>query len=76
MSLEEYLELTDEEINYIVSLDFGESATNPWTGSVLPSNSKSLKLEIESQDEDEASFDMDIVDFDEFLDIPEGFDSD
>lgn len=76
LSLEEYLELTDEEIIYITSLDFGESATNPWTGSVLPVNSKGVKLETDNEDDDVSINDINQFDFDDFLDIPEGFDAD
>lgn len=76
LSLEEYLELTDEEINYIVSLDYGESAVNPWAGSVLPTNSKSLRLESDNEDDDINITDIPGSDFDDFLDIPEGFEND
>lgn len=77
LSIEEYLELTDEEIIYIVSLDFGESAANPWTGSVLPSNCKRNVVETNDDDDlDVNPTDIPGVDYDDLLDIPEGFDND
>ena len=35
MSLEEYLNLTDEEIQFLIAYDYGTRPTSPWHGSVL-----------------------------------------
>jgi len=35
MSLEQFLDMSDEELNYIASAGYGESIEDPWFGSVL-----------------------------------------
>ena len=45
LSLEEFLNLSDEEITYIESLDIGESASTPWTGSALPERGRRMNIE-------------------------------
>jgi hypothetical protein len=35
LTIEEYLSLSDEDIQYLVSLDVGESVLNPFKGSVI-----------------------------------------
>jgi hypothetical protein len=35
LTIEEYLSLTDDDIQYLVSLDTGESILNPFKGSVI-----------------------------------------
>lgn len=40
LTMEEYLNLTDEEITYIISLGYGDSPSSPWTGSALSENTR------------------------------------
>lgn len=40
LSIEEYLNLTDADIQYLVSCNFGETIVNPFSGSAIKSNSK------------------------------------
>lgn len=35
LSVEQYLELTDEELEYLISINYGESIENPFFGSIL-----------------------------------------
>jgi len=35
ISTEQYLELSDEELEYLVAYNYGETVENPWFGSVL-----------------------------------------
>lgn len=71
LTLEEYLELSDEDIVYLVSIDFGESAQSPWTGSVLPHNTKSKDFDLFDEDGD-SNIRGDLPDdFDMGLDIPD-----
>ena len=35
LSFEQYIELTDEEVEYLISINYGESIENPFFGSVL-----------------------------------------
>ena len=49
MSVEEYLNLTERDVQYLLSINAGDYISNPWTGSVI----SSIKKEIEdSADED------------------------
>lgn len=35
MSTEQYLEMSDEELEYIIAWNYGEELENPWFGSVI-----------------------------------------
>ncbi len=35
LSFEQYIELTDEEVEYLISINYGETIENPFFGSVL-----------------------------------------
>lgn len=35
MSTEQYLEMTDEELEYLIAYNYGDIHENPWFGSVL-----------------------------------------
>lgn len=35
LSVEQYLELTDEELEYLISINYGEAIENPFFGSIL-----------------------------------------
>ncbi len=72
LSIEEYLEITDEDILYLISIDYGESSINPWSGSVLPDNSKKVYMD-DLDNEEESSIDLNFFDSDESLDIPDDF---
>jgi hypothetical protein len=41
LTIEEYLALTDLDIQYLMSLDYGEHITDPFLGSAVEKNSKS-----------------------------------
>lgn len=45
MTLEQYLEMTDEELEYLIAYNYGDHLENPWAGSVLN------KVESEEVDE-------------------------
>ena len=55
LTLEEYLSLTDEEINQLASLGYGDIANSPWTGSVLPTNSRNRDV---SSDDDAVDYSL------------------
>lgn len=40
MTIEQYLNLTDQDIQYLTSINFGEYANSPWVGSTLSRNKK------------------------------------
>lgn len=35
ISTEQYLEMTDEELEYLVAFNYGDAIDNPWFGSVI-----------------------------------------
>ncbi len=35
LSVEQYLDLTDEELEYLISINYGEAVENPFFGSIL-----------------------------------------
>jgi hypothetical protein len=35
ISLEQYIELSDEELEYLIAYNYGETLEDPWFGSVL-----------------------------------------
>ncbi len=35
LSVEQYIELTDEELEYLISINYGEAIENPFFGSIL-----------------------------------------
>jgi hypothetical protein len=55
LSLEDYLALTDEDIQHLISLNFGEVSNSPWTCSILKTAKK--RMNIEDEDEEESSED-------------------
>jgi len=40
LSIDEYLALTDKDIQYLVALDYGEVITNPFSGSAVDTKKK------------------------------------
>ena len=42
LSIEEYLDLTDEDVQYLMSLDYGEHIVNPFSGSAKTGSSFTL----------------------------------
>lgn len=47
LTVEEYLDLTDNDIQYLMSLNAGEYAHSPFTGSVIKNRKKQTEEEIE-----------------------------
>ena len=43
ISIEEYLSMTDEDIQYFIASDFGETVINPFSGSAVDTKKKPLK---------------------------------
>lgn len=53
LSLEEFLSLTDEEVQFLVAYDYGEHINNPRRGSVLGKSSRDDEDEKEEIEDDE-----------------------
>jgi hypothetical protein len=43
ISTEQYLEMSDEELEYLIAYNYGEIMENPWFGSVINKNTRSSK---------------------------------
>ena len=53
LSIEEYLDLTDEDIQYLMALDFGEHVRDPFSGSAVKKNTKEKEYDFDDfNDED------------------------
>ena len=68
ISIEEYLSLTDADIQYLVALDYGDTVNNPFSGSAVdtkkkaePSEPKEF-LDIGNDGDGESFPDIDISD--------------
>ena len=71
LTMEEFLDLSDEDIAYLLSIDYGESANSPWLGSVLPYNTRSSDFSSNAEDDDVSGLDLPPDDFEMGLDIPD-----
>jgi hypothetical protein len=43
ISTEQYLEMSDEELEYLIAYNYGETLENPWFGSVLSKKDNSVE---------------------------------
>ena len=68
LSIEEYLDLTDEDIQYLMSLDYGEHIIDPFTGSAVEKNKQEKYYDFDYLTDDESDDDV-ISDDDPFDDI-------
>lgn len=69
LTIEEYLSLTDEDIQYLVSLDLGESVLNPFKGSVITSNIQEKEYDFSFVTNDEETEDESFNPFDDIVDL-------
>lgn len=79
LTVEEFLALTDGDIQYLVSLDYGESVLNPFKGSAVDKGSSDKVYDFEYLNlEDEEVSNSNIISeessFDDIIDIPEDLD--
>lgn len=71
LTIEEYLDLTDADIQYMMSLDYGESILNPFKGSAVDTNEKQRLYDFEylSEGDDEKDIPSDDISFDDIIDL-------
>lgn len=65
LTIEQYLEITDEDIQYLMSLNAGEYALNPFTESAVVENTKEKYYDFDYLPDDESE---DIISDDEPFD--------
>ena len=68
LTIEEYLDLTEQDIQYLISLDYGESILNPFSGSAVDKQVQDKHYDFDYLSDDE-SFDDRISDDEPFDDI-------
>lgn len=62
ISTEQYIEMTDEELEYLIAYNYGEVLENPWFGSVLlkqPPSDNNVRPDPTESVEDEKDLDID-----------------
>lgn len=47
MSTEQFVEMSDEELEYLIGFNYGEVLENPWFGSTISKKNISLSADIE-----------------------------
>jgi len=73
LSIEEFLDLTDEDIQYLMSIDYGEHIRDPFTGSAVDKTSSEKYYDFAFLPDDEVLNDLDSENlfFDEIIDPTE-----
>ena len=77
LSIEEFLELSDEDIQYLMSIDYGEHIRDPFTGSAVENNTREKYYDFEFLSlDDEALNDIPSDDkpFDDIIDLSDNLD--
>ena len=74
ITIEQYLELTDEDIQYMMSINHGEHASNPFTDSAVVENTKEKYYDFDyltNDEEDNGHNDIvsDDQPFDDIIDL-------
>jgi hypothetical protein len=71
ITIEQYLEITDLDIQYLMSIDYGEHIIDPFTGSAVETNSyKEYDFDFVSSDEyDINDIADDSLPFDDIIDL-------
>jgi hypothetical protein len=66
ISTEQYLEMTDEDFEYLIAYNYGDALENPWFGSVITKNPppdiiiEEITPELTDMSQDEKLLDLDL----------------
>ncbi len=77
LSIEEYLDLTDEDVQYLMSIDYGEHIRDPFTGSAVDRNTREKYYDFDflnQDDEDVNDIISDDIPFDDIIDLSDNLD--
>lgn len=76
LSIEEFLDLTDEDIQYLMSIDYGEHIGDPFTGSAVEKNIREKYYDFDYLADDESYDDIisDDEPFDDIIDLSNDLD--
>ena len=72
LSIEEYLDLTDLDIQFLMSIDYGEHIIDPFTGSAVEKNTREKCIDLEFlplEDYDLNDIESDDTPFDDIIDL-------
>jgi hypothetical protein len=70
LTIEQYLELTDEDVQYLISLNAGEYTLNPFTDSAVVENTKEKYYDFDYLTDDESeNIISDDEPFDDIIDL-------
>ena len=72
LSVEQFLELTDEDIQYLMSIDYGEHVINPFSESAVVENTKEKYYDFEylpADDDEHNNIISDDEPFDDIIDL-------
>ena len=76
LTIEQYLELTDEDVQYLMSLNAGEYALNPFTDSAVLENTKEKYYDFDYLTDDESeNIISDDDPFDDIIDLSTDLDN-
>ena len=77
LSIEEYLDLTDEDVQYLMSIDYGEYIRDPFMGSAVENNTKEMYYDFDFLSQDDEDLNDIISDdepFDDIIDLTDNLD--
>jgi len=77
LSVDEFLDLTNEDIQYLMSIDYGEHIRDPFKGSAVEDNTKEKIYDFDFlslDDEDITNIASDVDPFDDIVDLSEDLD--
>lgn len=78
LTIEEFLDLTDQDIQYLMSIDFGEHIRDPFTGSAVEKNTREKYIDTEflpMEDYDLNDIPSDDLPFDDIIDLEDPLDN-
>jgi hypothetical protein len=78
LTVEEYLDLTDADIQYLMSLDYGEAILDPFKGSAVEKNTSEKFYDFDylaSDDEEILNIASDDQPFDDIIDLTGNLDN-
>jgi len=77
LSIEEYLDLTDEDVQYLMSIDYGEHIRDPFAGSAVEKNTRDKYYDFDFLSQDDEDLNDVISDdqpFDDIIDLSDNLD--
>jgi len=78
LTIEEYLDLTEQDIQYLISLDYGESILNPFSGSAVDKQVQDKHYDFDYlplEDDEINNIPSDDTPFDDIIDLSDSLDT-